>query len=93
MYKNKKMIRIIAIILAALMLLGLFVVAIDALAAGETPVKTEDLTTEPQNNGGDDISAETLTKVKTTVPELPSGYFYLSSASRTGQWSLPVTSG
>jgi len=83
LYKNKKMIRIIAIILAALMLLGLFVVAIDALAAGETPVETEDLTTEPQNNGGDDISAETLTKVKTTVPELPSGYFYLTDPAKT----------
>lgn len=84
MYKNKKMARIIAIILAALMLLGMFAAAAAyVFAADETVVESEELTTATQNDGGDDISAEALPEEKTALPELPSGYFYLTDPSKT----------
>lgn len=78
------MARIIAIILAALMLLGMFAAAAAyVFAADETVVESEELTTATQNDGGDDISAEALPEEKTALPELPSGYFYLTDPSKT----------
>ncbi len=80
MYKNKKAIRVIALILAVLMVLGLLVVAIEAIAA-DIPTAIE---TIEQTTGGDELSAVALTSQETS-PELPSGYFYLTDPSKTSR--------
>ncbi|MBR6633572.1 MAG: SpoIID/LytB domain-containing protein [Clostridia bacterium] len=81
MYKNKKAIRVIALILAILMVLGLAVVAIEALAS-DIPTTVEE--TE-QTIGGEELSAEALTPTVNVTPELPSGYFYLTDPTKTTQ--------
>ncbi len=78
MYKNKKAVRVIALILAALMVLGLLVVAIEAIAA-DIPTAIE---TIEQTTGGDELSAVALT-LQENSPELPSGSFYPTDPSKT----------
>lgn len=82
MYKNKKVIRIIAIILAALMVLGMVVVAIEALVAQGAPVEATLSDSTTQTTGGDELSAVALPS-NASLPELPSGYFYLTDPSKT----------
>ena len=91
--KAKKMIRVIALILAALMVLGMAVIALEALAEDE--ISTTE--TVEQTVSGEEISADEsdVTETpettqpeeeeteKTVIPELPSGYSYLTDPSLT----------
>ena len=87
--KTKKAIRVIALILAVLMVLGMAVIALEALASPIDEVTVE----EEQTVGGDDLSAseselkeetpDAEVTAKVTYPELPSGYFYLTSPDKT----------
>ncbi len=87
------MVRVIALILAVLMVLGIAVIALEALAEDE--ISTTE--TVEQTVSGDEISADE-SKVpsttdetqpdeevtdKTVIPELPSGYSYLTDPSLT----------
>lgn len=90
--KSKTAIRVIALVLAVLMVLGMAVIALEALAE-ETLQETE---TVEQTDGGEDLSAtesvdtpptteENLpdTEEPTVIPELPSGSFYLTDPTLT----------
>ncbi len=67
MFNNKKVIRIVALVLVALMLLGTFVAVIEALAE-DIPAATESIQTTDENESGDQISAEALPE-NTDTPE------------------------
>jgi len=89
LFNNKKAMRVIALVLAVLMVLGIAVIAIEALANSSISENLSEENTE-QTIGGDSISAEGLLsnlltqtpdsslELSTVTSELPSGYSYLT---------------
>ena len=97
MFNNKKAkgaIRVIALILAVLMVLGIAVIAFEALAEGELEaaefveetvsgeVVSADISETP-SQVNEDLTPDTEAAEQTLIPELPSGSFYLTDPSAT----------
>ena len=90
--KSKKAVRVIALILAVLMVLGMAVIALEALAEDEISTNetveqtvsgdvSADVSDVPPTIDATQPDAEVTDK--TVIPELPSGYSYLTDPSLT----------